>query len=415
MRILFITDAIPYPPRSGNRIRTYNLLRRIAAQHQVWLATLLEGPDEAAGIPHLQEFCCGVEAASRQRRQPLAHLPGLLRFALAGRPLELWFEHSEDLAHKIRQLVSAVDFDIVHIEPSHMALYLEALPADRNWQRILVFHNIASDQYARLSRVGRGPAEKTRAWLHSRMMRQWEPRYAERFDRCITVSEADRQLLLAANACLPISVIPNGVDTRVYQPLPLGSGSPSLLYLGKMSYWANVDAALFLCHEILPRIRQVVPDTQLWIVGTDPTPEVRQLAGDRVHVTGSVDSVIPYYAQSTVCVVPLRAGGGTRLKILESMALGRPVVATTVGCEGLDVVDGQHLLVADSADQFAEKTARLLTDRQLYERVVTSARQLVVDRYDWDRIGSEMMQVYAQLTAGIDRQAVSSISTCPEA
>jgi sugar transferase (PEP-CTERM/EpsH1 system associated) len=392
-----VTDSIPSLATSGDRIRTYNLVRRVAAKNQVWLATLAKAGDQLEGVPHLEEFCQRVETAYQPRRHPIAHLPGLFRFALAGRPLELKFEHSEDLAHKIQQLVSMVDFDIVHIEPSHMALYLEALPPDGHCPCILVFHNMASEQYAHLSRIGRGRVGKMRAWLHSRSMRRWEPSYAERFDRCITVSEADRQLLVTANPRLQVTVIPNGVDTPVYQPLSLDSTSRSLLYIGKMSYSANADAALFLCHEILPHIRRMVPNVQLWIVGRDPGPEVRQLSGDGVHVTGQVDSVIPYYSQSTVCVVPLRAGGGTRLKILEAMALGRPVVSTTLACEGLDVVDGEHLLIADSPEEFAKKTARLLTDSELHQRITANARQLVVAYYDWDVLADRLMRVYAEI------------------
>lgn len=397
VRILIITDSIPYPTVSGDRVRTYNLLRRIARQHQVWLAALLDTPEEAEGVSHMQEFCHRVEVANLRRRHPLMHLPGLFRFALAGRPLELKFQHSEELVHKIRHLVSTVDFDLVHIEPSEMALYLEALPPDAHYKCVLSFHNIASDQYTRLFHVEKRLVGKMRAWLHSRMMRQWEPRYAERFDRCITVSEADRRLLTTANPRLQVDVIPNGVDTRMYQPLPQESTSPTLLFVGKMSYWACADAVLYLCREILPHIRRMIGEVEMWIVGADPPPEVIRLGGDGVHVAGRVDDVVPYYSRSTVCVVPLRAGGGTRLKTLEAMALGRPVVSTTIGCEGLGVVDGEHLLIADSPEEFAERTVRLLKDRALCQRITTSARWLVVTHYDWDVIVKQLMETYAEV------------------
>jgi glycosyltransferase involved in cell wall biosynthesis len=133
----------------------------------------------------------------------------------------------------------------------------------------------------------------------------------------------------------------------------------------------------------------------MWIVGTNPTPEVTQLDGDGVHVTGRVDDVVPYYSRSTACVVPLRAGGGTRLKILEAMALGRPVVSTSLGCEGLEVVDGEHLFIADSPEQIADKVVRLLADQALRERIASNARQLVVARYDWDVIADSLMRTYA--------------------
>lgn len=398
MRILAITDTIPYPPVSGDRIRVYNLLRRIARQHQVWLAALLEKPDEVESVSHMEEFCCGVEVAHVRRRHPLAHLPGLLRYALASKPLELKFYHSEELVHNIRHLASTVDFDVVQIVHSHMALYLETLPPDTRCKRILMFQNIAFDQFGRIFRVERRPVIKMRALIHSLMMHRWEPRYAERFDRCITVSEVDRHLLTTANPHLQVDVIPSGVDTQAYQPLPQEGTSPTLLFVGKMSYPPCADAVLYFYREIFPLVRRMIGDVEMWIVGREPPPEVRRLSGDGVHVTGWVDDVVPYYSQSTVCVVPLRAGGGTRLKILEAMALGRPVVSTSIGCEGLDVIDGQHLLIADSPEQFAEKTVRLLKDRALYRHVTTHARQLVVDRYDWDMIAGQLMQIYAEMS-----------------
>lgn len=397
MRILIIADRIPYPIVSGDRVRTYNLFRRIARQHQVWLAGLVDTTDGAEGVSHMQEFCYRVEAANLRRRHPLAHLPGLLRYALAGKPLELKFQHSEELVHQIRHLVSTVDFDVVQIETSHMALYLETIPPDAHCKRILMFHNLAFNQYDHIFHFEWRLGRKMRAWLHSLMMRQWEPRYAGRFDRCTAVSEEDRRLLLAANPRLQVDVIPNGVDTRIYQPLPQEGTSPTLLFVGKMSYSACSDAVLYFHREMLPRIRRMVGDVQMWIVGTDPPLEVMRLDGDGVHVTGRVDDVVPYYRRSSVCVVPLRVGGGTRLKILEAMALGRPVVSTSVGAEGLDVVDGEHILIADSPEQFAEKTGRLLEDRTLYDRITANARQLVVARYDWDVIASQLMQVYAEV------------------
>jgi sugar transferase (PEP-CTERM/EpsH1 system associated) len=397
MQILIITDMIPYPPVSGGLVRVYNLLRRVARQHQVSLAALIETSDQAKGISHLQEFCHRVETGNVRRRHPLAHLPGLFRYALAGKPLELKFWYSEELANGIRRLCSTIDFDIVQIEQSVMAQYLEVLPPDAHCKRILMLHDIDFEQAGRIYRFERRLDGRIRTLLYGLMMRCWEPRYAGRFDRCATVSEVDRRLLMAANPRLCVDVIPNGVDTQVYQPLPQEDVFPALLFIGDMSYVPCVDAMLYFCREVLPRIRNVVGEVELWIVGKDPLPEVARLGSNGVHVTGQVDSVMPYYERSTVCVVPLRAGGGTRLKILEAMALGRPVVSTTIGCEGLDVVDGEHLLIADSPERFAEKTVRLLKDRMLYRHIATNARQLVVARYDWDVIARQLMQVYAEM------------------
>lgn len=399
MRILIITDGIPYPPVSGGPLRVYSLLRQIARKHQIWLASLVRIPKEVEGVAHLREFCCGVEIADRQRYHPLIQLPGLLRYALQGIPLELKFWYSEALVKKIKQLVSEVDFDIVQIEFSHMARYIEALPISFRRKCALILHDLQFEKYNRMIHIERGLNRQARTWLYAWMMRRWEPFYAEQFGRCIVMSEIDQHLLKTVNPRLRVDVVPNGVDTQAYQPLLLGNTKPSLLFIGNMSYSPCVDAVLFFCQEILPHIRKAVPDTEMWIVGPNPPPEVIDLGKDHVHVTGRVDDVVPYYNQSTVCVVPLRAGGGTRLKILEAMALGRPVVSTSLGCEGLDVVDGEHLLIADNSAEFAEQTIRLLTDTTLVQRITRNARELVMARYDWDVIAERLMKIYAEIAA----------------
>jgi glycosyltransferase involved in cell wall biosynthesis len=231
-------------------------------------------------------------------------------------------------------------------------------------------------------------------------MGYWEPRYAGNFNQCITVSEADRQLLLDSNPHLHVDVIPNGVDLEKYQPLPLPSetAARSLLFLGNMGYPPCADAALYFCEQIFPIIHKTENTSEFWVVGRDPRPEVLELNNDRIHVTGRVEDVIPYYLQSSICVVPLRAGGGTRLKILEAMALGRPVVSTTIGCEGLNVENGKHLLIADSPAEFAQQTIRLFQDRHLYQRISANGRRLVETQYGWDQIAKKLMDVYSELS-----------------
>jgi glycosyltransferase involved in cell wall biosynthesis len=165
-----------------------------------------------------------------------------------------------------------------------------------------------------------------------------------------------------------------------------------------MGYEPNDDAVLYFCRDILPIIRRTVPGVELWIVGRDPTPAVRALASDTVHVSGRVDDVVPYYERSAVAIVPLRAGGGTRLKILEAMALGRPVVTTTIGCEGLDVRDNEHVLIADTAESFAARTVQLINSPELWQAIAARARELVVNQYDWDAIAGQMLRLYEELT-----------------
>jgi glycosyltransferase involved in cell wall biosynthesis len=367
----------------------------MAQRHQVWLAGLTWTPDQVDGISHLQEMGCQVISAPMQRHSPLAHVPGLLRFALAGIPPELKFMYSPALAGKIRILCQEQPLDVVHVEQSRMAIYREALPAGQPPRQYLGFQNIAFDQYHRIFQIMRGdPPGKFRVGLHSLWMRWWEPKYAAHFDGCIVVSQEDQALLSKANPHLKFALIPNGVDLQRNARLPAPATQDHLLFVGSMGYPPCSDAAIYFCTQVLPLLHQKHPGLQLWVVGSEPPPELCALDGPYIHVTGRVPDIQPYYQRSRVVVVPLRAGGGTRLKILESMALGRPVVSTAIGCEGLQVTDGENILVADEPQAMADRVASLLEDTALYQRLVDNARQLVVDRYDWDRIALQLEQVY---------------------
>lgn len=397
VRILYISDSLPYPLYGGTAVRYYNLLRRIAAQNEVWLITFLDATGESVDLAPLQKFLQHVETVKLPHHDHVAYVPGLIQYGLQGKPFELSFYHSDELTRRIGELTTQVDFDLAEIVHSHMALYRDALAPRLYAKSILTFIDVQFQKSQRISRIARQPDKKLRAWIYAKMMRRWEPTYADHFGRCIVMSETDRHLLLGVNPGLRVRVVPNGVDTHAYQPLTQNGASASLIFIGSMHYGPCVDAALFFCNEVLPRLRQKVGAVEFWIVGKNPSRAVNALNGNGVHVTGRVDDPVPYYQHSTVCVVPLRAGGGTRLKILEAMALGRPVVSTTLGCEGLDVVDGEHLLIADDPEQFAAQTARLLNDAALYARLVANARQLVVARYDWDTIAHDLQNVYAEL------------------
>jgi len=398
LRILIITDYLPYPLIAGDLIRTYNLLQRVAKHHQVSVAGFFVLPDEADHVlAHFRKFCYKVEAIKLPHPPKWQRLPGIIRYALTGKPYEFEFLYVRELVNKIRRLLTEDVYDVVQIEQSRMAPYVELLPEEMGPKRILIFHNVAADQYDRISVITASPITRLRVSILSRMLRNWEPQYAERFDRSVTVSEVDRQILLHANSRLHVDVVPNGVDTQIYQPLVVQPEIPGLLFIGNMAYKPCSDGAVWFCNEVLPIVRRSIKEMEIWIVGNDPPPSVKRLEGDGVYVTGRVTEVVPYYRKSNIAVVPIRAGGGTRLKILEAMALGRPVVSTSVGCEGLNVQSGRHLLVADTPHEFAVNIVRLLGDRILSKKIAEEARRLVVEQYDWDVVASQMLNVYSEV------------------
>ncbi len=391
MRILNITNQVPFPVTSGNPLRTYNILRRFARDHEVYLAAFCASEEQSEGVAHLLEFCQEVVTVKDKSLKEVLHFAKGMKSMLRGEPPELRLTFSEELAREIARLADRVDFDAVLIEHGFMGMYLEALPARLRERAVWILHDIDFDKFKRIALIEKDAIAKARASIHARMMRRWQPDFAARFSFCVTMSEADRQLLLAANSSLRVEVSPNGVDTDHYRPLPDESSSTEILFVGNMGYQPNSDAAVYFCNQVLPLVRNEVANAKLWIVGISPGASVKQLEGDGVFVTGSVPDVVPYYKSSKVCVVPLRAGSGTRLKILEAMALGRAVVSTSIGCEGLGVVDEEHILIADDAKRFAEQVVRLLTDSELRTRMAAKAREFVVASYDWDIIARQLL------------------------
>ena len=401
MRILVIANVAPLPAYSGFRLRMLHLLRRTAERHEVVLACHVWDETEEEGARAL-----GAEGiltvTARLSRRPLARLvPGLLRNALSGRPPELALWWCPELAEKIRGLLREKPFDLIQIEETTLAPYLDVVRAETDAPCVLTLHNVAFDQTRRIADIT--PAGLLRVWLrvNAGWLRRYEPRVACRFDCIVAVSESDRALLLQIAPELRIEVVPNGVDTKAFTPLAPAAGPPVLLFVGHMGYAPCEDAAERLVREVLPRVRARVPGAEAWIVGQEPTPRVRALEGRGVVVTGEVPDVRPFYERAAVCVVPLRAGGGSRLKILEAMALGRPVVSTRLGAEGLALKDGEHLLLGDEPATLAAAVLQLLSDPVRASHLVAAARRFVEAKHDWDLLAARQLAIYGELVRDV--------------
>jgi len=404
MRILVLANVTPWPPRGGAHLRIRHLLERVAGRHEVVLGCHMWSEADRDGVAELN-------------RRGLRTVGGMIRFpstqrwmfnaamhGLRGLPPET----VKQQARELHQLVRDGAYDLLQVEESILAPYFRSMPSDRHRHRVLTLHNVHFLQDLRLARI-----EPALRWQASRRfnaawMRFYEPRIAGEVDRVITMSEEDRALLETRAHGVDADVIPNGVDTRALLPLPATDGPPALLFVGSMMYRPCVDAAVWLVREILPLVRRTHPELHLWIVGRGPVPEVTALAGDGVTVTGEVEEVEPYYRRATLAVVPIRAGGGTRLKILEAMALGRAVVSTTVGAEGIRVADDTHIALADDAPSMARVIAALLDDHGRRGRLERAARSLVEVMYDWDRIAAAQLALYAGLEGASGRHMAAA-------
>jgi glycosyltransferase involved in cell wall biosynthesis len=392
VRLLILSNVMPYPAHGGVHQRIFNILKRVAEHHEVTLGCHVWGDEDEEGATWLTRN--GIPTVTgRLRPANWRHVLPAIGAVLAGRPPEL----VQFSAPELRALVAGKPFDVIQVEETLLAPYLNNLPPGADTKSVLVFHNVHFVQEQRLAALEK--RRRDRLWRagNAVMMRRYEPMVARRFNRSIAVSEGDRALLRAAAPDLQIDVLPNGVDTAALHPLPVQNVRPTLIFVGSLNYRPCADAVIWLVAAILPGLQRRFPDLEFWIVGKSPPPEVQGLAAPNVFVTGEVADVTPYYLRSSVAVVPLRAGGGSRLKILEAMALGRPVVSTTIGAEGLEVTHGQDILLADNAAAFTQAIVDLLTGEALCRSLTDKARRLVVDRHDWDQIARQQLTVYDEI------------------
>jgi sugar transferase (PEP-CTERM/EpsH1 system associated) len=385
MRILVLSPFVPFPPDDGGRIRVYELMRGLAADHDVELLALTDASDaDRDGLASLRDEGLRVDAVThRPDRRTVA-----VRSLVTHRSLNGGLVRSRPLLDRVGEMLAGGDIDSLQCEYSAMAAYHRS-SARVPW--VLDAHNIEFRISASLARAATGPGRavyRAYARREARRLQTEEIAAWRRTDHVVTVSEDDRRIVEELAPGTATTVVPNGVDLarppRSANDGRRGDRSPAAVFVGKMDYRPNVDGARWFAAEVLPLVRRQVPSFELTIVGRDPTLEVRALNDrDGVRVTGRVESTTPFLVDASVAVVPLRAGSGSRLKVLEALAAGTPVVSTSVGVEGLDVEAGRHLLVADSATEFAAAVVDLLADPERRARLVREGRRLVEDRYSW--------------------------------
>jgi polysaccharide biosynthesis protein PslH len=393
-RALLVCPWPPVPMRSGRAIRMMHLIGGLADSMEIDLVANDRGPIAEADLAPLRALCRRVEIVSSRREPPWRQAPRALGRLLRGQPFETKYFERPEFLDTVRARAASERYAVALVEETATGAALPALRPLHGARTVLLMHDMAHLQFRRMFRTERNPLEKLKLLLTWWPMRTWEPRTAGRFDLVVTVSEHERRILAAVNPAVRALVVPNGVDTHGVQPVPRPPAGRSLLLIGALDYPPNVDAASTLCRAILPRIRARHPDCTCTVVGRAPVAQVRRLADlPGVTVEGDVPDVRPYYAAASVAVVPLRAGGGTRVKILEAMALGVPVVSTTVGREGLEVEDGVHLLVADAPAEFADRVCRLLEQPDLCARLSAAGRRRVEDIYDWGGIAANFNRI----------------------
>ena len=394
MKILFLSPTVPFPLTDGGRIRVFNLLKQIAEKSDVTLLALETQPTDAEGVAELQQLGIQVHLVPNAPTLPRVSFGTLVNAFFKRQPITVARYDLPTYRQKFRELVATENFDLVHYEMFHTAQF----HTETELPSVLSQQNVDSAIWRRLCGETANPFYKFAYWTQQLAFQRYERVLSPKFDAVTCTSDIDAAVFQRHCAADTIEIIPNGVDVTHYQPDFTSEAPAHLIYIGSMDWYPNEDAVAFFADEVLPGIQDKVPDVQFSIVGGNPSARVQKLAErEGVVVTGRVPEIKPYFAEATVFVVPLRIGSGTRLKILEALAMGKAIVSTSVGAEGLDLKDGEEIFIADAPTAFADAVTRLLTDVSLRRRVGENGRTRVEQDYDWRSIGEKLHTLYESL------------------
>jgi glycosyltransferase involved in cell wall biosynthesis len=395
-RILALTSRVPWPPREGHQLRSYHVLDALASQHQVHLLSCLRDDDDPTTGSPLRDRLAGFEAfpiPAERSRMVLAR--ALVRGGLTRTPFVAAKYAFAALRRRVTEL--AGQFDLIHVDM--LPLMAAIASVDTRVPVVLNAHNVEHALLA--ARLGVESRMAVRSFLRNQApkLRAFERDACRRASCVLACSEDDAAQLRQMAPDTPVQVVPNGVDLEYNRPNTMPVQSNRMVFVGQMGWFPNRDGVEWFLADILPRILAERPDTHLAIVGKAGSLTVPDSLRGSVELTGFVDDVRKPVLESAVYVVPLRAGSGTRLKVLEAMALGKAIVTTRIGAEGIELEPGRDALFADDANAFAGSVVRLMEHPEEIERLGTAARKVAEIRYGWTAIGRAMLPAYARLLA----------------
>jgi sugar transferase (PEP-CTERM/EpsH1 system associated) len=401
MKVLYITAHLPYPPNNGARIRDFNILKRLANRCEISLLSFYENPEQLPMKVELEKYCRDVNLIYRKsdKSKFLRYFNAATNLFHPVRPFHAVNYCSEDFKNLLVSILSGRKFDIIQIGFLHMAQYVNVIT--NGTPVLLDTHNVEHVLMDRYAKMEKNAFIKMYILHQTQKLRKYEIKMYPRFNLCIMESqegiEAMRAISYKPNN---FRIICSGVDTDYFAPpsRPMETNN-DLIFTGTLSGKMNINAVIFFYQDILPLIRKQIPNVKLMLVGTNPDKGIIDL-GRRdpyIKVIGNVPDIRPYMLRSKVVIVPLQIGAGIRLKIREAMAMGIPVISTSIGCEGTKVTHGKDIIIADTPENFARETIRLLTDKKLREKLYHNGRKLVSSIYDWDKIVQILYSTYTEV------------------
>lgn len=396
MRILFLAHLFPLPLDSGGKIKSYHTLRILSSAHEVYTVSYLRDEQEAQLVSELRKLGGGIEVGLK--RTKIKQILDLTSSILSGRSFIVSRDYRRQMHTSIKEAIETFKPDVIHIDHLQMAQFVDF---GGPYRVVLDNHNVESLIIERIARTAASPPVRAYAALEWPKLRKYELDICRRSDFVLMVSEQDVDSLRSLDDGLgAVEAVPIGVDIDHFQPIERSSDLLNILSIGTMHWPPNVDSMLYFYKEIMPLVCERVPDCSLTIAGQKPVESIRALAGDkRVNIIGYVDDDRALSRQCGVFIVPLRSGSGVRVKILNALAMGLPVVSTSIGAEGLAVKSGEHLLIADTPNDFADAVADILTNREMAAGLGANGRKLVCEKYSWEGVGQRLLSLYDGLTS----------------
>jgi glycosyltransferase involved in cell wall biosynthesis len=389
MEVLFLCPWLPWPLNSGGKLRTFNLIKSVAPWARVHLRAVLEPGQGQADVDALAPYCASIKAFGREAASPLMRL--------THSKMERWF-HSPAMIEAVRRELASESFDVVHVDELLHARILPPTSQNGHPRPPVVQHHHKLDTvFAKNNTSVSGLEKHFDAWKVHRLERE----SADRHQHHLLCSPDDAQILSSRYPRLSCSVVPSGYDPEYFAPpaSPPARVPGELCFVGSMDYAPNTGAVTHFVHHVLPRIVEQRPDVRLKIVGRNPTPRILALASERVEITGGVPDVRPWLSRASAMVVPLSIGGGTRLKIVEAMAMNCPVVSTSIGAEGLGLTTGSELLLADSDEAFSAAVLELFDDPESAAQLAARAKGYVEANLTWGRLAERLARVWRDVSA----------------
>ncbi len=391
MKILMLTPYLPYPLLSGGQIRTYNLLKKLAKKHQITLFSLIKDYDQRQYVPEIEKYCQKVKVFKRSKT-PFT-LKNILKTGFSSYPFLVMRNYVPQAVKAVKQELKNLDYNLIHAETFYMMphLPLTKIPTILVEQTI---EYLGYESYAKRA----FPLLKPILNLDIKKIKKWEKFYWNQADKLIVMSQEDKNFIQnITGQPAKISVVSNGVDSEWFEVKPRNlPKNPTILYVGTFKWLPNIEAVEFLAEKVWPLIKQQIPQANLWIVGNAPTNKIKnyQNLDDQIIVSGRIKDIRDAFKQAHVLAAPVFSGKGTRYKILEAMACGTPIVATSTAVEGLNVADQKQVLIANQPHKMAQQVVQIIQEPALWQKLSQNGQQFVKQNYDWELISQKLDQIY---------------------